>query len=113
MRSGLDVMRLHQKLCKIHGIKETIASKFIMYTVRDLKIGNIPLSELDLVSGYLLDEWHNQKWAQRLEDPSYGGRKGLLEEIVEHLKSDAIAIDYFWTLDREYCSKGRCQECDL
>lgn len=106
-------MRLHQKLCKIHGIKETIASKFIMYTVRDLKIGNIPLSELDLVSGYLLDEWHNQKWAQRLEDPSYGGRKGLLEEIVEHLKSDAIAIDYFWTLDREYCSKGRCQECDL
>jgi len=113
MQSGLDVMRLHQKLCKIHGIKQTIASKFIMYTIRDLRIGNISPSELDLVSTHLLGEWHNQKWAKRLEDPSLGGRKGLLEEILEHLKSDPMAIDYFWTLDREYCSKGKCQECDL
>jgi len=113
VRSGLDVMRLHQELCKIHGIKQTIASKFVMYTVRDLGIGNVSPSELDLVSGHLLGEWHNQKWAKRLEDPSLGGRRGLLKEIVQHLKSDPMAIDYFWTLDREYCSKGRCQECAL
>lgn len=113
VRSGLDVMRLHQKLCKIHGIKQTIASKFIMYTIRDLRIGNVPLSELDMISRYLLGEWHNQKWARRLEDPSLGGRKGLLEKIIDKLKSDPMALDYFWTLDREYCSKGRCQECDL
>jgi len=113
VRSGLDVMRLHQKLCKIHGIKQTIASKFIMYTIRDLRIGNVPFSDLDMISRHLLGEWHNQKWAKRLEDRSLGGCVGLLEEIVEHLKLDPMAIDYFWTLDREYCSKGRCQECDL
>jgi len=113
VKSGLDAVRLHQKLCEIHGIKSTISAKFIMYTVRGMKIGNIKLSELDLIAKDLLGEWHNRKWVKRLEDPFLGGRKGLLKEIMSKLKEDPIAIDYLFTLDRDYCSKRKCDECEL
>ena len=113
LKSESDVMRLHRKLCRIHGIKETIAAKFIMYTVRELGIGNVDHSQLEPVAFFLFGEWHNQKWAKRLEDPSFGGREGLLEQVMEKLKEDPMAIDYFWQLDREYCSKGKCDECEL
>lgn len=113
LKSVSDIIRLHRKLCNIHGIKGTIAAKFIMYTVRELGIGNIGPSQLEPVAFFLFGEWHNQKWARRLEDPSLGGRRGLLEQVIEHLKDDPMALDYFWQLDREYCSKGRCNECEL
>ena len=113
LRSQSDILRLHRKLCTIHGIKETIAAKFIMYTVRELGIGNVSPSELEPIAFFLFGEIHNKKWAKRLEDPSLGGRKGLLDEVMENLKIDPLAIDYFWYLDREYCSKGKCEECGL
>jgi len=113
LESSSDIIRLHRKLCTIHGIKETIAAKFIMYTVRELGIGNVDPSQLEPVAFFLFGEWHNQKWARRLEEPSLGGREGLLEQVVEHLKEDPMALDYFWQLDREYCSKRRCDECEL
>jgi len=113
LKSVSDIIRLHRKLCTIHGIKETIAAKFIMYTVRELGIGNVDPSQLEPVAFFLFGEWHNQKWARRLEDSSLGGREGLSEQVVEHLKEDPMALDYFWQLDREYCSKSRCDECEL
>ena len=113
MRSGLDVLRLHHEIESIHGFGPTTAAKFIMYTIRDMGIGDIHPSQLDLVAKHLVGEWHNRKWVRRLEDPSLGGKPGLLQEIMENLKDDPMAIDYFFTLDRYYCSKGRCKECEL
>lgn len=113
LQTGYDVLNLHRKLCTIHGIKNTIASKFIMYTVRELGIGNVPYSQLEPIAFYLFGEWHNKKWAKRLEDPVLGGRPGLAEQLMEHMKSDPIALDYLWQLDRDYCTLGKCQQCDL
>lgn len=113
LKTGSDVLRLHRKLCKIHGIKQTIAAKFIMYVVREMGIGNIHPSKLEPIAFFLLGEAHNQKWAKRLEDPQLGGRKGLLDQVMKNLREDPMAIDYFWQLDREFCSKGRCDECEL
>lgn len=113
LKSVSDVVRLHRKLCTVHEIKETIAAKFIKYTVRELGIGNVDPSQLEPVAFFLFGEWHNQKWARRLEDPTLGGRRGLLEQVVERLKDDPMALDYFWQLGREYCSKDRCNECEL
>jgi len=112
-RTESDVLRLHRKLCTIHGIKGTIAAKFIMYTLREMRIGNVHPSKLEPIAFFLLGEAHNQKWAKRLENPEFGGRKGLLEQVMENLREDPLAIDYFWHLDKEYCSKGRCEECEL
>jgi hypothetical protein len=113
VQNSTDTLRLHRKLCTIHGIKETIAAKFIMYTVRELGIGNVSPSQLEPIAFYLFGEWHNQKWAKRLENPVLGGRNGLVEQVMEQLKEDPIAVDFFWQLDREFCTKGKCQECEL
>lgn len=113
IQTSMDILKLHRKLCTIHGIKNTIAAKFIMYTVRELGIGNVPASQLEPIAFFLFGEWHNQKWAQRLEDPAFGGRHGLAEQLMEEMKSDPIAIDYFWQLDKEYCTKGKRFDCEL
>jgi hypothetical protein len=113
LQTALDIFNLHRRVCTVHGIKETIASKFIMYTVRELGIGNVPHSQLEVIAHYLFGESHNKKWKQRLEDPTFGGRTGLLEQIMEKMKSDPIALDYLWELDRDYCTKENCSQCEL
>ena len=107
MNSGLDVMRLHQLIDDIHGFGRTLAAKFVMYTVRIMGIGNVLFSELDLIAKNLRGEWHNSKWSKKLEE------MGLLEEVEEKLRDDPFAFDYFWDLDKYYCSQGRCEVCDL
>lgn len=112
-KNAQDIITLHRVIDGIYGFGPTIASKFIMYTIRDMKVGNVPVSELQPVAKYLLEEQHNKKWVKRLEDPLQGGREGLLQEVQEEMKEDPMAIDYFFTLDRNFCSKGRCDACEL
>jgi ribosomal protein S13 len=107
MNSAYDVMRLHQMLDDIHGIGPTIASKFIMYTVRCMGIGNIDPSNLDLIAKHLQNEWRNSKWVKQLEEI------GKLEDVYQRLKEDPFSFDYFWDLDRYYCSQEKCDECEF
>lgn len=113
VKNAQDIITLHRVIDDIYGFGPTITSKFIMYTIRDMKVGNVPVSELEPVAKYLLEEQHNKKWVKRLKDPLQGGRKGLLQEIQEETKEDPMAIDYFFTLDRDFCSKGKCDACEL
>jgi len=112
LRTALDVYNLHARV-HVHGIGDIIASKFIMYTVRELGIGNVPHSELGVVSSHLFGEAHNKKWAQRLEDPKLGGRPGLMYQVMQNMTEDPMALDYLWQLDKDFCTSGRCEECDL
>ena len=107
LNSGYDVMKLHRMIDDIHGIGSTIAAKFVMYAIRCMGIGNVNLSELEIVARNLESEWRNSKWVKQLIDI------GILEEIYEKLKEDPFAFDYFWDLDRYYCSPGKCKECEL
>jgi len=107
MNSFYDVMRLHQMLDDIHGIGPTIASKFIMYTIRCMGIGNIDPSNLDLVVKHLQNGWRNSKWVKQLEEI------GILEDVYQKLKEDPFSFDYFWDLDRYYCSQEKCDECEF
>lgn len=107
LKSGYDVMKLHHMIDDIHGFGPTIASKFIMYSIRCMGIGNIASSEFGFVARNLKDEWRNSKWVRQLKE------KGMLKEVYEKLKDDPFAFDYFWDLDRYYCSEGKCKECEL
>lgn len=113
VKSGSDVEKLHQEIDSIYGFGPTIASKTIMYLIRGMKIGDVPTSELNVIAKHFRGEWHNSRWGRRIEDPPLGGRKGLLQEVEERLKDDPMAIDFFFYLDRNYCSKGRCNDCSL
>jgi hypothetical protein len=78
-----------------------------MYVVRCMGIGNIHPSEFDLVARNLGDEWRNSKWVEQLK------KAGILEEVYEKLSDDPFAFDYFWDLDRYYCSQKKCKECEF
>ena len=54
-----------------------------------------------------MGEWRNSKCVKRLKDA------GILEEVEQELRRDPFAFDYFWDLDRNFCSKRRCKECEL
>ncbi|MEM2151428.1 MAG: hypothetical protein QXG68_07915 [Candidatus Bathyarchaeia archaeon] len=107
LKSGLDVIKLHRMIDKVNGIGSTIAAKFIMYTVRCMGIGNINPSEYSILAEYLKSEWRNSKWVRQLK------MAGILKEVEEELKDDLFAFDYFWDLDRYYCSLKKCNECGL
>ena len=113
VKNTQDTITLHRVIDGIYGFGPTITSKFIMYTIRDMEIGNVPVSDLEPVAKHLLEEQHNKKWVKRLEDPLQGGREGLLQEIEQEMKEDPMAIDYFFTLDRNFCSKDKCDVCEL
>jgi hypothetical protein len=105
--SAYDVMKLHQTFDDITGIGPTIASKFIMYTIRCMGIGNVNPSQLDLIAQHLRNEWRNSKWVKQLQE------MGILEDVHQKLKEDPFSFDYFWDLDRYYCSQEKCSECEF
>jgi len=107
LTSGYDVFVLHKMLDDIYGIGPTIASKFILYVVRCMGVGGINPSEYGDLALNLKDEWRISKWVKRLKDA------GILEEVKRELRQDPFAFDYFWDLDRNFCSKRRCEECEL
>lgn len=113
IKSSSDVESLHREIDDIYGFGPTISTKVIMYLIRGMNIGKVPTSELGAIAKHFEGEWHNSKWCRRIENPSLGGRKGLLQEVEQRLKDDPMAIDYFFYLDRNYCSKRKCDVCGL
>jgi hypothetical protein len=107
IHSAYDAVRLNQMLDNVTGIGPTIASKFILYTIRCMGIGNVNPSQLDLIAQHLRNEWRNSKWVKQLEEI------GVLEDVYQKLREDPFSFDYFWDLDRYYCSKEKCNECEF
>ena len=64
LKSGNDVVKLHKMIDDIYGIGPTIASKFIMYVVRCMGVGNIDPSEYGVLASSLKSEWRNSKWVR-------------------------------------------------
>lgn len=108
MKRDLDMLKL---LCieidEIYGFGSTIVSKFIMYTLRCMNIGNISPNEFGAIPKSLQGEWHNSKWVKRLSEFN------LLTKVEEKLKDDPMAFDYFFDLDRNFCRNNRCKKCGL
>ena len=104
INSASDVIKLHKMIDDISGIGPTIASKFIMYTIRCMGIGNVNPSQLGVLARHLKNEWRNSKWIRQLKE------LGIWEDVYQKLKEDPFSLDYFWNLDRYYCPK-RCNEC--
>ena len=84
----------------IHGIGPTIASKLVMYTLREIGVGKVPPSAFVRVVEPILGEYHNARMAQKLER-KFG--PNCLELLFEELKAlgDPFAIDALYYVDRD------------
>lgn len=90
----------------VHGIGPTIASKLVMYTLREIGIGRISPRDLYRAVTPILKEYHNIKLVKELER-AYG--VGFVDAIFECLKklNDPFAIDALYYIDREEPSLRR------
>jgi len=100
-KDALDVRRIKKLFVKIHGIGETIASKLVMYTLRELKIGNVHPSAFKEVVAGIENEFHNLKLLKALSslynDPMIF--RGIIDALNK--KGDPFAIDALYYIDRE------------
>lgn len=96
-----DVNTIHRRLDSIHGIGPTIASKLVMYTLREVGLGSIDPGELYPAVKPILTEYHNARLAQELEDRYQ--QPNLIEHVFEALKDlgDPFAIDALYYVDRD------------
>ena len=101
-RTATDVKRFHSNLDSIPGIGETIASKLVMYTFRELPYfgSSIHPGELYPAVKPILKEYHNANLAGELKN-HYGN--DIVEEIFKELKGlgDPFAIDALYYVDRD------------
>jgi hypothetical protein len=99
--SSRDVSTIHRQLDRIHGIGPTIASKVVMYTLREVRLGSIHPGELYPAVKPILNEYHNARLVQELEDRYQ--QPDLVENIFEALKElgDPFAIDALYYVDRD------------
>ncbi len=93
-----DIQELVAK--KVKNIGKMIASKIIMYTMREIKIGMAQPKHFDLIVENLLGEYHNNKFAREIE---LKHRIGFIEEVIKNLKKigDPLAIDALYFVDRD------------
>jgi hypothetical protein len=93
-----DIQELITK--KVKNIGKMIASKIIMYTMREIKIGIAQPKHFDLIVEDLLGEYHNNKFAKEIE-LKHGN--GFIEEVIKNLKKirDPLAIDALYFVDRD------------
>lgn len=84
----------------INNIGKTIASKILMYTLRELRIGKARPEHFDLVVDALIDEYHNNKLAEDI-NKRYG--ESFIREVIVVLKrlGDPFAIDALYFVDRD------------
>jgi hypothetical protein len=99
-RTAEDVKNLHRLLDSIHGIGPTIASKLVMYTLREIGFGDINPKELHPAVAPILAEYHNARLANELRK-SYG--QHIVEQLFEALRDlgDPFAIDALYYVDRD------------
>lgn len=85
---------------KIRNIGPMIASKIIMYTMREIKVGIAQPEHFVLIVEDLLGEYHNNKFAKEIE-ARYG--IGYISESIKNLKElgDPLAIDALYFVDRD------------
>ena len=103
-KSGSDAVILWHMLAKgpkkIPCIAETIASKIIMYTLREIGVGNVKPADFPIkIVKPLLGELHNTNAARVL-----GLTEPSIEDILRILKEeygDPFAIDGLYYADRE------------
>lgn len=112
-RSGSDARILQKHIMKIHGFGPVLSAKFILFYIREKSVCHVPRSELGVIAKDLQKEYHNEKWVYRLKYPEFGGRPGLLREVWNELSEDPMAFDYFYNLNKDYCSQNLCAECSF
>jgi len=99
--SSREVKNIQMFIYKnIRNIGPMIASKIIMYTMREIKIGKAKKEHFDLISESLLGEYHNNKFITEIEK-RYG--QGYIEKVIKSLKElgDPLAIDALYFVDRD------------
>ncbi len=104
-----DIGTLHRNIVSakgqgIYGFGKTLATKFIMYTLRELQISDtsIPPAEFGGIAELLEGEIHDKRWIDHLK------QTGLYAEVCHHLAPDPFVIDFLWYLDRTYCVRNLC-----
>lgn len=99
-RSAEDVQNLHRLFDSVHGIGPTIASKLVMYTLREIGLGQISPGELHPAVKPILAEYHNARLSEELKT-KYG--QPIIDQVFEALKAlgDPFAIDALYYVDRD------------
>jgi hypothetical protein len=101
-RTATDVKKFHSNLDNIPGIGETIASKLVMYILRELPYFGSSIHPRELYPAVkpILKEYHNANLAKKLKN-HYGA--DIVEEVFDVLKGlgDPFAIDALYYIDRE------------
>jgi len=84
-KKATDVKKFHSHLVKIPGIGETIASKLVMYTLREFPYfgSSIHFKELYPAVKPILKEYHNNNMAKELIN-HYG--EDIIDEVFDALK---------------------------
>lgn len=104
-----DVAALHRKLQSIHGIGATIASKLIMYTLRESPYFGSSIHPRELYPAVkpIEKEYHVGNIAEVLRK-RYGQR--IIDDILNELKEleDPFAIDALFYIDREAPELAGC-----
>lgn len=99
--SSYEIKEIQELISRnVKNIGNMIASKIIMYTLREIKIGKAQPKHFDLIIDDLLGEYHNNKFAREIEH-KYG--IGFISEVIENLKEagDPLAIDALYFVDRD------------
>jgi len=101
-RMATDVKKYHGHLVDITGIGEIIASKLVMYTLRELPYFGSSINPKELYPAVkpILKEYHNANLAKEFKH-LYG--ENIVDQLFEELKSlgDPFAIDAMYYIDRD------------
>ena len=95
-----DAQRIFRDFDTVHGIGPTIASKLVMYTLREIGVGSVPPRDFTTVVEPIIEEYHNAKMAKKLRN-RFGPT--CLRRLYEELRAlgDPFAIDALYYVDRD------------
>lgn len=99
--SSYDVKQIQQIISgNIKNIGLMIASKIIMYTLREIGIGKARPEHFDLIFYDLLGEYHNNKFIKEIES-KYSS--GFIDQVIKELINlgDPLSIDALYYVDRD------------
>ncbi len=99
-RTTADVLTIHATIDGIHGFGPTIAAKIIMYTMRELGLGQVPPVAFAPVVRPLLDEYHNSQMAKEIDGRLGTGTVRMIFDTLCEL-GDPFAIDVLYYIDRD------------
>lgn len=98
-KSSSDVSELYNDIVQIHGIGDTIASKLIKYTLREIGIGNLHPKEIPLSAAWsLTEEYHVKEAIDKLNALGNNIVPLAMGLLMKH--GDPYAIDSLFFLNR-------------